>query len=168
MEMAVETVTIDIVANFKNQTSSGLKTVEHDADKASKSIRKTKEEMDRLGGTNAKPSVSLIDKASSSISSLNGKLRSFAGKTWRTSVRIVDYATRPLRAIKNSLFSIKGLVMAIGAGWAANKLISNPLSIADAYSSAKIGFSTLLGDAEGQNMMNNLDDFAKATPFKTS
>lgn len=168
MEMAVETVTIDIVANFKNQTSTGLRTVEQDADRVSRSISKTKKEMDRLGGTTAKPSVSLVDKASSSISSLNSKLKSFAGKTWRTSVKIVDYATRPLRAIKNSLFSIKGLVMAIGAGWAANKLISNPLSLADAYSSAKIGFSTLLGDAEGQNMMNKLDEFAKATPFKTS
>ena len=94
--------------------------------------------------------------------------KGIAGKTWRATLKIVDFATAPLRAVKNTLFSIKGLVTAIVAGVAANKLIAEPISLADAYSSAKIGFSTLLGDAQGQQMMDDLDEFARTTPFKTS
>lgn len=94
--------------------------------------------------------------------------RYIAGKTWRATVKIVDYATAPLRAIKNSLLSVKTLITAIVAGVAAKKLFGDPVAIADAYTSAKIGFSTLLGDSAGQKMMNDLDAFAKATPFNTT
>ena len=66
------------------------------------------------------------------------------------------------------LFSIKSLVLAITAGLAAKTLIGNPINLADSYSSAKIGFSTLLGAEGGQKMMDDLDVFAKKTPFKTS
>lgn len=166
--MAAETIVIDVVANFKNQTSSGMNSAKQSADKFTESVQKAKKETDRLGGTHAKPTVSLVDRASSTISKIDRGLTSFAGKTFKAGVKILDYATTPLRAIKNALFSIKSLVLAIGAGWAANQLIANPLSLADAYSSAKIGFSTLLGDTGGQEMMNKLDEFAKATPFKTS
>ena len=166
--MAAETIVIDVVANFKNQTSSGMNAAKQSADKFTESVQKAKKETDRLGGTHAKPTVSLVDRASSTISKIDRGLSSFAGKTFRAGVKILDYATTPLRAIKNALFSIKSLVLAIGAGWAANQLIANPLSLADAYSSAKIGFSTLLGDTGGQEMMDKLDAFAKATPFKTS
>ena len=94
--------------------------------------------------------------------------REFAGKTWRASVKIVDYATAPLRGIKNMLFSIQSLVMAITAGLAAKQFIVNPIGLADAYSGAQIGFSTLLGESRGQKMMDDLDVFAKATPFNSS
>lgn len=166
--MASDTIVIDIVANFKNQTSSGMKSIEQSSDRASKAVEKTRREIDKLGSTTARPTVSITDRASSSLSKINSGLTKLGGKTFRVGVRIIDYATRPLRMIKNSLFSIKGLVMAIGAGWAANKLLMNPISLADQYSSAKIGFSTLLGDKQGQKMMDDLDKFAKETPFKTS
>lgn len=166
--MSAETIVIDIVANFRNQTSSGMDSARSSADRFSRSVQKARQEAQRLGSVHARPTVSLIDRASSTLSRVNSGINKLAGKTIRTGVRIVDYATRPLRAIKNTLFSIKGLVMAIGAGWAANKLISNPINLADSYSSAKIGFSTLLGDKKGQKMMDDLDKFAKETPFKTS
>ena len=51
---------------------------------------------------------------------------------------------------------------------AAKHFILNPINLADQYSGAKIGFSTLLGESRGQEMMNEIDAFAKATPFKTS
>ena len=54
------------------------------------------------------------------------------------------------------------------AGVAANQFILKPINLADAYSSAHIGFSTLLGEERGQQMMDDLDLFAKATPFKSA
>lgn len=107
-------------------------------------------------------------EALSSLKKVSGYAQTLVGKTWTTVVRIKDFATAPLRTIRNMLFSVQSLVMAITAGLAAKQLIMNPIGLADAYSSAQIGFSTLLGNAAGQQMMNNLDDFAKATPFKSS
>lgn len=166
--MAAETITIDMVLNFRNNTSSGMNGARSAADRFAQSMRKAKQETDRLGSTHAQPKVSVMDRATSTLTKIDSSLKAIGGKTIRTGVKIIDYATRPLRAIKNTLFSIKGLVATIGAGWAANKLLNEPIKLADSYSSAKIGFSTLLGDAEGQKMMDQLDQFAKATPFKTS
>ena len=103
-----------------------------------------------------------------SLDKMSNGLRSLASKTFRIPVKILDYATKPLQMLKNTLFSIKGLVAAITAGLAAQQLIVKPINLADAYSSAQIGFSTLLGESRGQQMMDDLDAFAKATPFKAS
>lgn len=92
----------------------------------------------------------------------------FVGKTWTAMVKVKDFATAPLRGIKNMLFSIKSLVLAVTAGLAAKQLVLNPINLADQYSSAKIGFSTLMGETAGQQMMDELDAFANKTPFKTS
>ncbi len=105
--------------------------------------------------------LSTINKVSSAASSLTRK-------TWQTVVTVKDMATAPLTKIKNTLFSIQSLAMAITAGLAANAFVAKPVAIADAYSGAQIGFSTLLGDSAGQQMMDDLDAFAQATPFKTS
>lgn len=166
--MAAETIVIDIIANFKNQTTSGMNTARQSTDRFTDSLRKAKKEADRLGGTNANPKVDVVDKASSTLSKIDKGIRAIAGKTVRAGVKIIDYATKPLRAIKNALFSIKGLVAAVGIGMAVNKFIAQPLGVADAYSSAKIGFSNLLGDTAGQKMMDDLDQFAKKTPFDTA
>lgn len=167
-QMAAEVVEIEVRSIFNDQTSTGMNTARHNVDRFSQSIDRTQREMDRLSGTTASPSVTLRDRASATLSKITNGVRTFTSKAWQATVGIVDKVTGPLRAIKNSLFSVKGLVMAIGAGMAANKLLMEPIGLADAYSSAKIGFSTLLGDAGGQQMMNDLDDFAKKTPFKTS
>lgn len=104
----------------------------------------------------------------SQLSKMSGSIKSLTGKAWSVAVKVKDLATAPLRGIKNMLFSIKSLVLAITAGLAAKQLIMNPINKADAYSSAKISFSTLLGESQGQQMMNQLDAFAKATPFNTT
>lgn len=166
--MAAETIVIDIVANFRNQTSAGLNGAKQAADRFTDSMKKAKRETDRLGGTNAKPKVGVIDKATSTLTKIDRSLRGICGKTVRAGVKIIDYATRPLRTIYNSLFSIKGLIATIGTGLVANQILMKPISLADSYSSAKIGFSNLLGESGGQKMMDDLDAFAKATPFKTS
>lgn len=107
-------------------------------------------------------------EALASIRKVTSGAEKFVGKTWTAIVKIKDLATAPLRGIKNMLFSIKSLVLAITAGLAAKQLVLNPINLADSYSSAKIGFSTLLGESAGQQMMDDLDVFAKKTPFKTS
>ena len=107
-------------------------------------------------------------QAVSALKNIGNYAKSFAGKTWTTLVKIKDLATSPLKKIKDSLFSIKTLISAIAAGWAAKQFILNPINVADAYSSANISFSTLLGKDQGQQMMDDLDQFAKATPFNTT
>ena len=163
-----------------------------------KKLRAAETKADRLGRKKTKVVLGAVDKATSVINKVFNKGKSIAGKvwkatvavkdsnalatiqkitngggniagkTWRAAVKIKDYATAPLSKIKNMLFSIKTLVLAITAGLAANQFVMKPISLADAYSSAQIGFSTLLGESRGQQMMNDLDAFAKATPFKTS
>lgn len=110
---------------------------------------------------NGSSAINTIDKVTSGA-------RNIAGKVWRGTVKIVDYATAPIRKITSALFNLKTLLAAVAAGFAAQKFIIQPINLADAYSSALIGFSTLLGDSAGQQMMNDLDEFAKATPFKSS
>lgn len=166
--MAAETIIIDVVAQFRNNMSSGLNGATGQVDRFNRSVERTREQMRNLNGQNARPTVGLIDRASSALTKINSGLRNFSGKTFRAGVKIIDYATRPLRSIKNMLFSIKTLAVAIGAGLIGRQVISKPLQLADAYSSAKIGFSTLLGDKQGQKMMDDLDAFARKTPFKTS
>lgn len=106
--------------------------------------------------------------ASKALGKIIDQGKNLAGKTWSTIVKIKDMATSPLTKIKNMLFNIKTLVGTIIAGVAAKQFILNPINLADQYSGAKIGFSTLLGAERGQQMMDEIDAFAKATPFKTS
>lgn len=138
-------------------------------DKATAIITKVTNKAKAFAGKTYSALVKLRDSnVLSTLSNMSGKLKSFTGKAWSVAVKVKDMATAPLRGIKNMLFSIKSLVVAITAGLAAKALVGNPLNLADSYSSAKIGFSTLLGESAGQQMMDDLDDFAKKTPFKTS
>ena len=107
-------------------------------------------------------------EALSSLRKITSGAEKIAGKTWSVVVKIKDAFTSPLRALKNSLFNIRTMITGIAAAWATVKFVKEPLTLADNYSSAKIGFSTLMGEDAGQQMMNDLDAFAKKTPFKTS
>lgn len=149
----------------KTKTSMILSAV----DKASSVISKIVSKAKSISGKTWRSIVSINDsQALKSLRQIGELGKGIAGKTWSATLRVVDMATSPLRTVKNMLFSIKSLILAITAGLAANKFIFQPIGLADAYSSAKIGFSTLLGNAAGQQMMNDLDDFARSTPFKTS
>ena len=165
---------------------------------ASNKIDKVDKKLDNLGKKKPKPNIdaqdnaskkilSIMDKAKSlasrvytavvnlkdndalsHLAAIEGKARSIAGKAWTAVVKIKDMATAPIKAITDRLFSIKTLVAGIMTGFAAKKFVLDPINLADQYSGAKIGFSTLLGESRGQEMMNEIDAFAKATPFKTS
>lgn len=138
-------------------------------DRASQLLDKVANKAKAIGGKTYSFLVKMRDSdALRSLNKISNAGQKIAGKTWSAAVKIKDLATAPLRGIKNMLFSIKSLVLAITAGFAAKQLILNPINVADAYSSAKISFSTLLGESQGQQMMDNLDQFAKATPFNTT
>lgn len=193
-----ERVTIEVEARFVDNLSGVAKQASTEVKELGDSAEKAQKKVDALGKKKAKPTIDaddsgfvkkflnaerkirklagksvtttlkVMDKGVDVVNKVENSLKKVAGKTWSTAVRIKDYATAPLRKVKDMLFSIKSLVLAITAGLAAKKLVMDPVSLADSYSSAKIGFSTLLGDSQGQAMMDDLDTFAKATPFKTS
>ena len=172
--------------------------VDTDTSKVDRKLSKIDSSLKKLGFRKTKTTIDADDKATSKITKALNKVKGWSGKrfnaflelkdsgalrtlekmsnglrdltkkVFQVPVKILDYATRPLQALKNTLFSIKGLVAAITAGFAAKQFVLNPINLADAYSSAKIGFSTLLGESRGQQMMDELDEFAKVTPFKTS
>ena len=138
-------------------------------DRASAVINKVINKTKALTGKTHNLLLKTRDSAAlASLNKMSDGLKKITGKAWSVAVKVKDLATAPLRGIKNMLFSIKGLVLAITAGFAAKQFVLNPINLADAYSSAKIGFSTLMGESAGQKMMNDLDDFARVTPFNTS
>lgn len=138
-------------------------------DKASTVIDKVVQKSKRVAGKVWSSVLQVKDsQALSALNKVTSSAKSFASKTWTALVKVKDLATTPLTKIKNALFSIKTLIGTIVAGWAANQLVLKPINVADAYSSAKISFSTLLGKEQGQQMMDDLDQFAKATPFNTT
>lgn len=138
-------------------------------DKATTVIGKIMNSVNKFSGKTFQAILKLKDsdtlKTLQNVSDMSKKI---AGKTWSAIVKVKDYATAPLTKIKNALFNIKTLVAAVTAGFAVKKAVLEPISLADQYSSAKIGFTTLLGESAGQAMMDQIDEFAKATPFKTS
>lgn len=172
--------------------------VDADTSRAEKKLTGMDKKLDKLGRSKTEAKLSLLDKATAVIEKVTSKAKAFAGKTysalvklrdsnvlsslskmssgiksltskaWNVAVKIKDTFTAPLTKLKNMLFNVRTLIAGIASAWAAMKLVVNPINVADAYSSAKIGFSTLLGDSAGQKMMDDLDAFAKATPFKTT
>lgn len=196
--MAYSTTTIDVIGRFVDNISSGAKKATRSIDETGKAAEKTGKRLDEVGRKKPRPKVDpdtsnanrkldatermlkklekskvkmvidAVDHASDKFRKIEDRARSIVGKTWETVVKIKDLATSPLRAIHNALFNIKTLIGVITAGFAAQKFIAAPIALADQYASARIGFSTLLGDKRGQQMMNDLDKFAKATPFNTT
>ena len=142
--------------------------IDVDNNKLLKKMRDSESKIARFAGKSFTATLNVVDKGAAIVNKLEGGLKKVAGKTWNTVVKVKDLAMAPLKKIKNMLFSMKSLVLAISAGLAAKQFVVNPIGLADAYSSAQIGFKTLLGDSRGQQMMNDLDVFAKATPFKSS
>jgi len=145
---------IDIVARFNNQAGQGVNSASNDVDRLNKKLKDTKESGEKADGA--------IKKIAQSAASL-------ARKAITLPIRVIDYATRPIRGLLNYALSLKGILTGLVMGEMGNKLIGNPLGLADQYSSAFIGFETLFKSQEkARQMMDDLDEFARTTPFKTS
>lgn len=149
-----ETVIIDIEAQYRDRTSEGVKDTASDIDR----IRRKLGETETAG-----------KKANAALEKISATAASIAKKTINIPVKIVDYATKPLRSLLNYATSLKGILTGLVMGQAGQALVSQPLALADQYSSAFIGFETLFKSTErAQQMMNDLDEFARTTPYKTS
>lgn len=169
-----------------------------DDNKFLKKIRSMEDKMRKMGRTKTAAVLDVVDKATNKIGKILNKAQSFGRKTWQgilklkdsdalgsikkvTSglenitkktwqgmVKIKDMALAPIKAIKNALFSIPTLITAVVSAKIVQTAVLEPINLADQYTSAQIGFETLLGDSRAKQMMNEIDIFAKATPFKTS
>ena len=138
-------------------------------DRVTAKITKALNKLGRFAGQKFKAFLELKDSdALRSLNKMSNGLRSLTKKAWSIAVKVPSTVFSGLNTLKNSLFNIRNLIAGIASAWAAIKLIKEPIDVADAYSSAKISFSTLLGESQGQQMMDNLDQFAKATPFTTT
>ena len=182
--MAADKITIEVEAQFIDKLTAGINKAKKsaasldgkkfkskfDADtnpfmsKFDKILKKT----DKLTGTTLKTKLDAMDKASQKIDKVFNLGKSFGKSVFTGTLKIIDAATSPIRGIYNALFNLKTLFASVVAAFATQKLVIEPINLADAYSNAQIGFSTLLGDTAGQQMMDKIDDFAKTTPFKTS
>lgn len=149
-----ETVIIDIEAKYRDKTSAGVKDTTSDIDRMRRKLDETE---------------SAAKKANASLEKISSTAASIARKTISIPVKIVDYATKPLRSLLNYATSLKGILTGLVVGQAGQTLVGNPLGLADQYSSAFIGFETLFKSTErAQQMMDDLDAFARTTPYKTS
>lgn len=138
-------------------------------DRATAKITKALDKSRRWDGRKFKAFLELKDSdALRTLDKMSNGLRNLTRKTWSIALKVPSTVFSGLNTLKNSLFNIRNLIAGIASAWAAVKLIKEPIDVADAYSSAKISFSTLLGESQGQTMMDNLDEFAKATPFTTT
>ena len=138
-------------------------------DKATSKITNALNKLGRFAGRKFKAFLELKDSdALRSLNKMSDGLRNLTRKAWSIAIKVPSTVFSGLNTLKNSLFNIRNLIAGIASAWAAIKLIKEPIDVADAYSSAKISFSTLLGESQGQQMMDNLDQFAKATPFTTT
>lgn len=191
-------VTIDIVGRFVDNVtdeskaaSKAIEGIGKEADKLNKKkakptfdaddnlflkkIRNMEAKMNKMGHTKTAAVLDLVDKASSKLMSISNTtkkvtsgLENLTKRTWTAMVKVKDMALAPIKAIKNALFSIPTLITAVVSAKIVQKAVVEPVSLADQYSGAKIGFETLLGATEAQKMMDEIDLFAKKTPFKTS
>lgn len=149
-----QTVVIDIEAQYRDKTKSGVKSSADDMDR----LRKKMEDTEAAG-----------KKANASLEKIATTVAQLSKKTITIPVKILDYATKPLRSMLNFATSLKGILAGLVVGQAGQMVIGNPLGLADQYSNAYIGFKTLFNSAErAQQMMDDLDEFARTTPYKTS
>lgn len=149
-----ETVIIDIEAQYRDRTSDGVKDTTSDIDRMRRKLGETE---------------SAAKKANASLEKIASTAASIARKTISIPIKVVDYATKPLRSLLNYATSLKGILTGLVVGQAGQMLVGNPLGLADQYSNAYIGFKTLFNSVDrAQQMMDDLDEFARTTPYKTS
>lgn len=196
--MAAETVTIDVIANFRDKMSPGIENAKRKADSLGDSFAKTQKQIDSLSKDKAMVKLGADDKASGKITGVLGKAKEFGGKiykatldvkdkvggplktilnsakefggkTFKATLSIVDKVTSPIRGIMNTIFSLKGLIAGVAGGVAASTFIAQPISQADQLETAKIGFETMFqSTTKADNMISQIQQFAARTPFETS
>lgn len=162
-------VVIDVAARFSDQTQPGMNSAQKNVDKFSQSIQKEQKQVDSFNRTKAQIRLEAKDAASKIIKDVSTSAGNLAKRTISIPIKAADYATKPLRSVFNFATSIQGILTGAGIGLAFNKLINAPVALADSFTTAQIGFNTMLGSASaGAKMMKDIQSFAIATPFSTT
>lgn len=138
-------------------------------DKATVKINKVIAHAKNFGAKTYNAVMKIKDShAMESLRNIGSQVKGLTGKAWSMAVRVKDFATAPLQKIKNLLFSIKSLIAAVIAGFAAQKLIAAPVSLADTIERSRIAFTTKLGsEAAAEDFLQEIYKFDEKSPFDT-
>lgn len=196
--MANEEIVIDVVSEYSDHASSGLQQTGKNAEKASREMDKLGKKRakpklgledkaspildkfgkkgDGLGKKTWTPKLGLKDTATAGIKKAMSAGMSFGRKTFSAVLKIDDKVTSQIKKIpgviskiKNSIFSLKTLAGGLATGYAAKKLIADPVSLADEFQTYQIGFETMLkSKKKATKFMDSAKKFASVTPFDTS
>ena len=196
--MANKEIVIDVVSEYSDHASSGLQQTGKNAEKASREMDKLGKKRvkpklgledkaspvldkfgkkgDGLGKKTWTPKLGLKDTATAGIKKAMSAGMSFGRKTFSAVLKIDDKVTSQIKKIpgviskiKNSIFSLKTLAGGLATGYAAKKLIADPVSLADEFQTYQIGFETMLkSKKKAAKFMDSAKKFASDTPFDTS
>lgn len=196
--MANKEIVIDVVSEYSDHASSGLQQTGKNAEKASREMDKLGKKRakpklgledkaspvldkfgkkgDGLGKKTWTPKLGLKDTATAGIKKAMSAGMSFGRKTFSAVLKIDDKVTSQIKKIpgviskiKNSIFSLKTLAGGLATGYAAKKLIADPVSFADEFQTYQIGFETMLkSKKKAAKFMDSAKKFASDTPFDTS
>ena len=149
----METVVIDIEAQYRDKTEAG---VEKSADDMER-LRKKMEATEDAG-----------KKANASLEKIASTAAQIAKKTISIPVKIIDYATRPLRSLIGYATSLRGILTGIVMGQTAQKLFVTPTQYAETLKGHSLAFENLLGSAEAASkMIQEIQAFDEKSPFNT-
>ena len=196
--MANKEIVINVVSEYSDHASSGLQQTGKNAEKASREMDKLGKKRvkpklgledkaspildkfgkkgDGLGKKTWTPKLGLKDTATAGIKKAMSAGMSFGRKTFSAVLKIDDKVTSQIKKIpgviskiKNSIFSLKTLAGGLATGYAAKKLIADPVSLADEFQTYQIGFETMLkSKKKATKFMDSAKKFASDTPFDTS
>lgn len=149
----VETVVIDIEAQYRDRTSDGVRGSSDDMER----LRRKMEDTESAG-----------KKANAALEKIATTAASIAKKTITIPVKILDYATKPLRSLLNYATSLKGILTGIVMGQTAQKLFVSPTQYAETLKGHSLAFENLLGSAEAAaQMIQEIQAFDEKSPFNT-
>jgi tape measure domain-containing protein len=160
---------IEVPIEVQDKTSPNIEKVEQSLSKFEQRAKKTEERMQRMRKSKFRMTLDAIDKATPIIGKVGSAAKSLVRSPFRLTIKALDLATSPLRSIFNYATSLKGIMTGLIAGTAAKKGILDPIGLADFFTESEIGFETMLKSADkAKKMMNDIQKFAKDTPFETN
>ena len=195
--MANKEIVIDVVSEYSDNASSGLQQTGKNAEKASKeldklgkknvkpklglddkasqAIDKVTKKGDSFGKKKWLPKLAVKDLASKGINKALSLGSSFGKKTFSALLKVDDKATKQIKKIpgmiskiKRGLFSLETVIGGVITGFAAKKLVVDPVSLADKFRTYEIGFETKFkSKKKAANFMDDAKKFAATTPFDT-
>ncbi|SDX82472.1 tape measure protein [Paenibacillus sp. PDC88] len=163
--MAEEVYRIEIPVSVEDHSEPALSNAEKKVSRFDQTVEKTRRRLDGMNRSRWQLAIYAVDRASNVIRQIGISARRMAGGAYRITVRVLDLTSRPLRSIVRGMTSTLGL-LGIGAGGVGGIII--PISLADDFTQAQIGFETMLKSVDKANeLMAQVQRFATDTPFSS-